>query len=128
MADLPDTEESPFGVTPGQGSDVTTTSAAGSSRRPGLVMQPVSVAGLLPWATAAAIQEGRAQKGRTMRTIGAQMTGKIITVSSTEIMSVLSCSYPIPLKHLIFAQLLICAPLFVPFLFTFPAAQFTCCC
>lgn len=40
----------------------------------------------------------------------------------------LSCGYTIPPKHLIFAQLLICAPLFMSSLFTFPAAQFTCCC
>lgn len=31
-------------------------------------------------------------------------------------------------KHLIFAQLLICALLFKSSLFTFPADQFTCCC
>lgn len=63
-----------------------------------------------------------------MRTIGAWMTEKIITVSASEIISLLSCSHPIPPKHLIFAQLLICAPLFMSSLFTFPAAQFTCCC
>lgn len=34
----------------------------------------------------------------------------------------------LPVKHLIFAQLQICAPPFMSsFLFTFPAAQFTCC-
>lgn len=47
---------------------------------------------------------------------------------TAEIIPLLSCSYMIPLKHLIFAQLLICAPLFMSALFTFPAAQFTCCC
>lgn len=33
-----------------------------------------------------------------------------------------------PLKHLIFALLLICASLFMSSLFTFAAARFTCCC
>lgn len=40
MADWPDGEENPFRVTPGQGSDVTTTSATGSSRRPALLCIP----------------------------------------------------------------------------------------
>lgn len=65
---------------------------------------------------------------RTMGATGAWMTEHIETVSPTEIISLLSCGYSIPLKHLIFAQLLICAPLFMSSLFTFPAAQFTCCC
>lgn len=46
---------------------------------------------------------------------------------TAEIIPLLSCSYTIHLRHLIFAQLLICAPLFTSALFTFPAAQFTCC-
>jgi len=37
MADWPDTEENPIRVSPGPRSDVTTTSAAGSSRRPALL-------------------------------------------------------------------------------------------
>lgn len=54
MADWPDTKENPFKVTPGRGSDGTTTSAGSLSHRPGPVMRPVSVVGLLPWAAAAA--------------------------------------------------------------------------
>lgn len=40
----------------------------------------------------------------------------------------LSSFHPVPLKHLIFALLLICASLFMSSLFTFAAARFTCCC
>lgn len=48
MADWPDAEENPFNMTPGRGSDVTTTSAAGWSRRPGPAAHPISVASRLP--------------------------------------------------------------------------------
>lgn len=44
-------------MTPGLGSDVTTTSAAGSSRRPALLCIPSLSRNLLPRATAAAIEE-----------------------------------------------------------------------
>lgn len=44
-------------MTPGLGSDVTTTSAAGSSRRPALLCIPSVSRNLLPRATAAAIEE-----------------------------------------------------------------------
>lgn len=47
---------------------------------------------------------------------------------TAEIIPLLCCSYTIPPKHLIFAQLLICAPLFMSSLFTFLAAQFIDCC
>ena len=40
----------------------------------------------------------------------------------------LTSFHPVPRKHLIFALLLICAPLLMSTLFTFAAAQFTCCC
>lgn len=140
MADWPDTDwgKPPFfffwRVTPGRGSDVTTTSAGGSSRRPGPVMHPISVADLLPRATVAAIED------ETGREVSAQEENnegywgrddgednKSIGLTA-EIIPLLCCSYTTPHTHLIFAQLLICAPLFMSSLFTFPPAQFTCCC
>lgn len=57
MADWPDAQENPFKVTPGHGSDVTTTSAASPSRRPDPAMHPISVVSLLPRATIAATEE-----------------------------------------------------------------------
>lgn len=92
---------------------------------PAPVMHPVRPADLLPLATVAvaaatvgaAAPEKWTQRG-TMRTVWGRMTEKIITVSDREIMSLLSCSYPMPLKHLIFAQLQICAALFMSSLFT----------
>lgn len=62
MADWPDSQENPFRVTPGSRSDVTTTSAAGSSRRPGTVVRPVGGADPLPPATAGALEEAMSEK------------------------------------------------------------------
>lgn len=57
MADWPDAQENPFKVTPGHGSDVTTTSAVSLSRRPGSTVHPISVVSLFPQATIAATEE-----------------------------------------------------------------------
>lgn len=57
MVDWHDAQENPFKVTPGHGSDVTTTSAASSSRRPDPAMHPISVVSLLPRVTIAATDE-----------------------------------------------------------------------
>lgn len=128
----PTLRKTPFRVTPGQGSDVTTTSAAGSSRRPALLCIP-SVSrtcchGLLR-------QQSKKRRPRSERRgeqwglLGRDDRKDNNSIGLTaEIIPLLSCSYTIPPKHLIFAQLLICVPLFMSSLFTFPAAQFTCCC
>lgn len=86
MADWPDAQENPFKVTPGHGSDVTTTSAASSSRRPDPAMHPISVVSLLPWATTAATEEAGILKYElwSTGTTGARMLAKIPTVWFTE--------------------------------------------
>lgn len=132
MADLPDTEENPFKVTPGQGSDVTTTSAACSSRRPALLCIPSVLQtcchGLLRWQLKKRRPRSE-RRGEQWGLLGRDDRKDNNSIGLTaEIIPLLSWSYTIPLKHLIFAQLLICASLFMSSLFTFPAAQFTCCC
>lgn len=133
MADWPDTEESPFKVTPGQGSDVTTTSAAGSSRRPALLCIPSVLQtcchGLLRRQLKKRWRRSE-RRGEQYGLLGRDDRKDNNSIGLTkEIIPLLSWSYTIPpSKHLIFAQLLICVPLFMSSLFTFPAAQFTCCC
>lgn len=86
--------------------------------------------GLLRWQQKKRRAKKRAQR-RTMGATGAGMTEKIITVSSLPrgIIPLLSCGYTIPPKHLIFAQLLICAPSFSCLLYLpFQQPRFTCCC
>lgn len=69
-------------MTPDRGSDVTAASAAGSSRA---LTHPISVADLLPRATAAAIEEesvpGASAEGNNEAYL-AGMTEKLITVSA----------------------------------------------
>lgn len=121
-----------FRVTPGQGSDVTTTSAGGSSRRPALLCIP-SVSqtcchGLL-WQQLKKRRPRSERRGEQWGLLGRDDRKDNNSIGLTaKIIPLLSCSYTIPPKHLIFAQLLICAPLFMSSLFTFLAAQFTCCC
>lgn len=117
----PAVRKTPLRVTPGPGSDVTTTSAADSSRRPGALVCPVrGSADLLPRATVEACEKEKWAQRRTMTAAGFRDDrGDNSILLTAEIAPLLSCSYIIPPKHLIFAQLLICACLFMSSLFTF---------
>ncbi len=121
--------KAPLRVTPGPGSDVTTTSAAGSSRRPALLCIP-SVSRTCCHGLLRQKRRPRSERrGEQWGLLGRDDRKDNNSIGLTaEIIPLLSCSYTIAPKHLIFAQLLICAPLFMSSLFTFPAAQFTFCC
>lgn len=132
MADWLGTEENPFRVTPGWGSDVTTTSAAGSSRRPALLCIPSVVQTCCHGLQRQRLKKrwpGSERRGEQWGLLGRDDRKDNNSIGLTaEIIPLLCCSYTIPPKHLIFAQLLICAPLFMSSLFTFLAAQFIDCC
>lgn len=81
----------------------------------------VAATDLLPRATAGACEEEKWAQRRTMMAAGFRddRGDSNSIVLTAEIAPLLSCSYIIPPKHLIFAQLLICACLFMSSLFTF---------